>query len=627
MSGQPSGGRRRPRDWRAGEIEIEWTDASRRRRRVPPEVQAALRRAMRDEDPDIDRREPVLVAMRGQPLEAPAAVRLEDGAELGWVSRMPPDVPYGYHRLIDDAGERLLLVAPARCVPPPDAYIWGWALQLHALRSAGSWGIGDYADLGELAGWSAGLGAAALLVSPSWAANPGPDPDPSPYSPSTRRFHDPLFLRVEEVPGWDPRDIELSRAATAGRRLSAVPLIDRAAVRKLKLAALERIWAVSGGTHREASALAAFRAWAGPSLRTWATFVVLSERFGAGWQRWPAEFRDPASGEVAALAAAHAQRVAFHEWLQWLLDEQLRRAADALAIVNDLPIGFDPGGFDAWTWQAELARGASVGVPPDVFNTRGQDWSLPPFDPRRLRAADHRPLRETLRAALRHAGGLRVDHVMGLFRLWWVPAGHDPTDGGYVRYPADELLAVLAIESHRAGAFIIGEDLGTVEAGVRSELRRRGILSTRLVYFERGTPARYPRSSQAAITTHDLPTLAGCWTRRDLEDQAAAGIDPESAALEVLRRRVAAASGLSPDADLRAVVLGAHRALAASPAALVTATLEDALRLERRPNMPGTPRDRRQNWSVALPRTLEELREDPFVLQLVGILRRRPGPA
>ncbi|HEX2194990.1 MAG TPA: 4-alpha-glucanotransferase, partial [Candidatus Limnocylindria bacterium] len=287
----------------------------------------------------------------------------------------------------------------------------------------------------------------------------------------------------------------------------------------------------------------------------------------------------------------------------------------------DLPVGVDPDGADAWSWQDLLALDASVGAPPDRFNAAGQDWGLPPFVPDRLRAAGFEPFIQTLRAALRHAGGLRIDHVIGLFRLWLMPRGGDPAAGAYVRYPSHEMLAILVLEAHRAGVVVVGEDLGTVQPGDRRELRRRGILSYRLAYFERRPPARYPRTSLAAVTTHDLPTVAGTWLGTDLDVQRRAGLAPDASGLARLRRRLVRVAGVGADAPLKELVLKLHHALAASPAALVAATLEDAARAEERPNLPGTV-DQHPNWSVPLPTPLEELTGDQLVKRLAAALRR-----
>ncbi|MEO7294782.1 MAG: 4-alpha-glucanotransferase, partial [Candidatus Limnocylindria bacterium] len=489
------------------------------------------------------------------------------------------------------------------------------AIQLAATRSGNSWGIGDLADLRQLGAWSADVGAGFLAVGPLGAPNPGPVPEPSPYYPSTRRFGSPLYLCVEEIPGAEVLGGEL---ATVGRELNGERAINRAWVAERKMDALERIWAAA----TDRSAFEAWRSERGIAVERWATFVVLTERFGAGWRRWPEPFRDPASSAVRRFAVDAADRVAFHAWVQWCFDRQLAAASASLMRIADMPVGVDPGGFDAWDWQAQLAMGASIGAPPDRFNAAGQDWGLPPFTPHRLREAAYRPFIETIQAQLRHAGGLRIDHVLGLFRLWWIPSGHDPTRGAYVRSRTDELLEIVAVESHRAGAIVIGEDLGTVPAGVRRELRRRRLLSTRLALFERVPPARYPAQSFAGVTTHDLPTVAGTWTGSDLEDQASSGVTPDPDALALLRSRLARAAGVGVDAPLDEVVVSLHARVAASPSALVAATLEDALGVEERPNLPGTVAPARQNWSLALPVALEELGEHDQVRAVVEALRR-----
>jgi 4-alpha-glucanotransferase len=261
-----------------------------------------------------------------------------------------------------------------------------------------------------------------------------------------------------------------------------------------------------------------------------------------------------------------------------------------------------------------------MGAPPDLLALDGQDWGLPPFVPHRLRAAGYLPLRQTLRAVMRHAGGLRIDHVAGLFRGWWVPAGRPSAEGAYVRFPWDELLAVLALESVRAGAWVVGEDLGTIEAGVRDELSERAILGMRLVYFEDHPPTEYPWRAQAVITTHDLPTVAGLWSGSDLADQARAGITPDAEGMADLRRRLLAVTGLAPDAPARDVILAAHAALSAAPSAVICATVEDALAVEERVNLPGTVAPQRDNWSIALPQPIEELEQDPFAARLAATL-------
>jgi 4-alpha-glucanotransferase len=595
-----------------------FVDAYGERRTIAPEVRAAVLAAMglepREEPGGPD---PVAVVRRGSALPEPGVVVLEDGTGLGRLERLPRDVPFGYHDLVrDDGSRRMLITGPGRCVLPAGLRAWGWAVQLAATRSHRSWGIGDLGDLRALATWAADAGAGFLAVSPLGAPNPGPSPEPSPYYPSTRRFGNPLHLCVEALPGAEA----VADLAAVGRALNDEPLVDRPRAWALKLEALERLWTTPGAVDR--AGLDAWRAAAGPALDRWATFVVMSERFGPGWRSWPAALRDPSSAEVARVAREHADRVAFHAWIQRCFDRQLADASAPLRRIADLPVGVDPGGFDAWDWQAQLAAGASVGAPPDRFNHAGQDWALPPFIPHRLREARYGPFIATLRAHLRHAGGLRIDHVLGLFRLWWIPRGDGPARGAYVRYPTEELLEIIALESVRAGALVIGEDLGTVPAGVRRELHRRRLLSTRLALFERLPPARYPRQAVAGVTTHDLPTIAGAWSGSDLDDQAASGVPPDADGLALLRARLVAAAGVGADATLDGLVVALHRAVAASPSALVAATLEDALRVERRPNLPGTVAPQRDNWSLALPVRIEDLGVDLRVRALVGAMRR-----
>ncbi len=602
-------------------VEPTYVDAFQEQRTVAPDVLEAVLGAMGLAPGDVPAADDGVAIVRpGGPLPHSGEVRLEDGTALGRLDALPRDVPYGYHALTrDDGTDTFLITGPGRCPLPPDLREWGWAVQLSGMRSRQSWGIGDLGDLGRLARWSASRGAGFLAVSPLSAPNPSPDPEPSPYYPSTRRFLNPLHLDIAAVPGMPAVDA----LAAEGTDLMSSRLVRRAAVTRLKLEALERAWAARSG--RDA-AFDAWRAEQGDALERWARFCVLSERFGAGWQGWPVSFRDPARPAVAELAAQEADRVNFHAWVQWCLDRQLADASASIRRIADMPVGVDPGGFDAWDWQRRLALGASIGAPPDRFNTAGQDWGLPPFIPHRLREERFRPFIETIRAQLRHAGGLRIDHVLGLFRLWWVPRGHGPERGAYVRSPMNELLEIVALESERAGAVVIGEDLGTVPPGVRPELRRRRVLSTRLVLFEKVPPARYPRGVFAAVTPHDLPTIAGTVSGSDLGDQEAAGVPSSPASLALLRSRLEAAAGVGAGAGSRTLADSLHARLSAAPPALVAATLEDALSVEERVNLPGTVGAQRPNWSIALPLPLEELVEDAGVLATVRAMGNRPRP-
>ena len=601
-------------------VAAEYVDAFDRRRAITPAARAAVLAAMGlgpdEEPPDVPS---VALVPRGAPLPSGGDLELEDGTPLGSVDAMPSDAPYGYHRLgRDDGAEQLVITGPGRCHLPASLRAWGWAIQLAATRSRRSWGIGDLQDLGELGRWSAEAGAAFLAVGPLGAPNPGPHPEPSPYYPSTRRFGSPLHLAIEPIARLHPA-ADVGELAGPARLLNESRTIDRAAVTAAKIAALERIW--DAGISDRAG-FERWRAERGQALERWAVFSVLTERLGPGWQSWPEAYRSPTGAAVSAVAADASDRVAFHAWVQWCFDRQLAEASRAISRIADMPVGVDPGGFDAWDWQDQLALGASIGAPPDQFNTAGQDWGLPPFVPHRLRQAGYRPFVETIRAQLRHAGGLRIDHVLGLFRQWWVPRDAGAGDGAYVGQPTDELLEIVAIESHRARAVVVGEDLGTVPPGVRDELRRRRLLSTRLVLFERGAPARYPRQAMAAITTHDLPTVAGVLSGSDLVDQRAAGIEVDAESNELLRERLLSAAGLERAASVQRLSLALHSALAASPAALVAATLEDAIGAEERPNLPGTVAPRRDNWNQALPAPLEDLFGDERVAALIDALRR-----
>jgi 4-alpha-glucanotransferase len=421
------------------------------------------------------------------------------------------------------------------------------------------------------------------------------------------------------VPGAPSAADELEGLGALGRALNDERVIRRDAVRKLKLSALELLWDRWPGDH----GFDEFCRRGGDALEKFATFAALAEAYGDDWRAWPTSLRRPENGAVVREARHRRPRVDFHKWLQWLLERQLAKASRSVALVGDLAIGVNPLGFDAWLWQDVFASRVSIGAPPDDFNLGGQDWSLAAFDPWRLRAAGYEPFIAMLRSAFRHVGGLRFDHVMGLWRLFWIPEGATtPASGAYVRYPAKDLLAILALESVRAGAFVIGEDLGTVEKGVREEMARRDLLSYRLLCFEQSDPSAYPAGALAAVTNHDLPTLPGLW-RRD-GGPAASGPSPNEAFEEAVRERVRRITGLDVTADVADAVAATYRALAGAPSVLIAATLEDALGVSEQPNRPGSTEEV-PNWSLALPASLEEILEDPGPRRLARILRRRKG--
>ena len=592
---------------------------------------------------------PVAVARTGRqvtwrPAEGePATLVLETGQERPLPAELPGDLPPGWHRVQGRTGATTLVVAPGRCHLPAEleggGQAWGWAAQLYAVRSRASWGIGDLGDLAGLLAATAPLGAGFALLNPLHAAMPT---EPSPYNPSSRVFRNPLYLHIEDVPelaGLDPRDrARVEALARAGQTLLDKDRIDRPAVYRLKDEALRLAQAALGRAPGRRDGLAAYRA-ATPNLERFATFCALQHVHGQDWRTWPAAYRHPGRPEVGAFGEQHHLEVAYHAWLQWLLDEQLaavRPGWGQLGVVNDLAIGFAPDGFDAWSFQDELAAGMSVGAPPDPLGPRGQDWGLPAFVPDRLTAGGYAPFAQTIRAGMAHAAGLRIDHVMGLFRLFWIPEGAEPAQGTYVRYPADDLLGVLALESAAAQALVVGEDLGTVEPGVRERLAAEGVLSYRLAWFEHGPAdgrrraADYPRLALAATTTHDLPTVAGFFSGTDIDHMYDIGVatpgGPEQADQEAQREslcRLLEEEGLlAPDErSVPAIVAALYGFLARTPSMLVAATLEDAVEAHDRPNVPGTI-DQRPNWSLPLLVPLDDLAADPRVRRLAGILSK-----
>jgi 4-alpha-glucanotransferase len=548
------------------------------------------------------------------------AVELEDGSVLELDGRLPADLPLGYHdlRLRDGAGTRRLIVSPGRALLPDPSISWGWSAQVYSLWSAASWGVGDLGDLRTLARWSAEVGAGTILVNPMDAVTPLVPRETSPYYPTSRRFLDPLYLRIEDVPGADALDLH-DLAARARAATGSGP-IERDEVFACKLAALERIWELSPEAGYEPGFLALLDQ-RGAALRSFGVFCTLAERFGTGWSRWPERYSHPDREDVARFAGDEADRVRFHAWLQWLCDEQLARAGEAIPLLGDLPIGADPDGFDAWDWQDVLAEGVTVGAPPDELGPQGQNWTLPAFVPWKLRAARYEPFVEMLRLAMRHVGGLRIDHVLGLFRMFWIPPGGGAADGTYVRMPAAELLDILALESHRNGTFVVGEDLGTVEEGVREELDARDILRYQVWWFEEDPLAAWSPKALASVSTHDLPTVAGVWTGTDEHDLAAIGQAPDGSWHAGLRRRIAEATGLAPDAPAAEAVVGLHRHVASAPNRIVVTQLDDALAVPHRTNVPGTDRTvRADNWSRVLPVPVEELGEDPTVAAVVDAM-------
>jgi len=606
-------------------IDDEYHDALGKKHAVGAEVHAAILGAMgvapdAQAPPEAAGAVRVLAPGGSRALDGAVEIALEDGSARAAEGELPADLPPGYHRLLPRGGrgpETLLIVSPGACFLPDDLRTWGWAAQVYAARSRASWGIGDLADLARLGRWTRGLGGGVIMVNPLSAATPVEPVEPSPYYPSSRRYRNPLFLRVDEVPGFAALGPHAERLANAGRALNDARRIDRDAIFRLKMEALERLFTSFPGDP------AFDRYWAdeGQALTEFATYCALAERHGKDWRAWPAGFRRPDAADVRDFVTTDARRVRFHAWMQWLLDGQLAAAAREIGIVTDLPIGLDVAGADAWCWQDLLASSVSVGAPADEFNAAGQDWGLTPFVPWKLRAARYVPFIQTIRAQLRHAGGLRIDHVMGLFRLFWIPRALGAKGGTYVRTNADELLAIVALESQRARAFIVGEDLGTVEPGVRERLAEQRMLSYRLLYFEPKPPAKFPELALSSVTTHDLATVAGLWSGSDVADQRQIGMDPNEVGMKALRDKLAKEAGLEEDAAIDDAIEKTHRALAAAPSRILLATLDDALAVPERPNMPGTISEW-PNWSLALPKTLEQLEEADLPRRIAAALAR-----
>ena len=564
----------------------------------------------------------VKVIHQGQsfPLPAAAELQLEDGTIRPIHDRLPSDLPIGYHQLIppDRSSPVRLIVSPGRCHLPPGLRIWGWSAQVYAARSRQSWGMGDLADLRRLAQWSKDLGARMVLINPLLAAAPVLPQEASPYSPSSRRYLNPLYLRIEDLPGAARLGHDLQRLAMLGRALNEDRHIDRDRVFLLKQESLQLLWS----HFEEDPTFEQFRIVEGRPLHQFAIFCALAETYGSSWRQWPSAYRRADSRDVEQFAHTHADRIEFHTWLQWLLNQQFAQAANSVSLMQDLPVGFSPDGADAWIWQDLIAADMRIDAPPDLYNTEGQDWGLPPFIPHRLREARYEPFIQTIRAVLRHAGGLRIDHVMGLFRLWWVPQDQKAKDGAYVRYHAEDLLAIIAIESQRAGAIVVGEDLGTVEPGVREQLADHNILSYRLLWFEDIPPSQYPEKALAAVTTHDLPTLAGVWTGRDLDMQRGLGLNPDESANEQFREKIRHTSNLDTDADVTLAITSTFEQLAQAPSAIVMASMEAATVTHERPNMPAAG-GKYPNWSLALPIPLEDIESSEIPRRLATILNRR----
>ena len=594
---------------------------------------------------------------------------------------LPLPLSTGYHRFeLGGLGQEpeirarmRLIVAPNECYQPPalreGRRIWGPAVQLYGLRSQRNWGIGDFTDLKMLLDLAADAGAGIVGVNPLHALFPDQPGQFSPYSPSSRLFVNILYLDVAAIPDFRERDLDADPDFLASlRRLRECELVDYEAVSALKLAALDlayrhfRDYHLATATDR-GLAFRRFCAEAGDALASHALFEALQAHFRArdaavwGWPAWPPEYHDPHGPAVAAFARTHAVETDFYAYLQWQAELQLAGAGErsrglglGVGLYQDLAVGASPGGAETWASQDVYAGGAHAGAPPDDFNLHGQDWGLPPFVPHRLRDAAYAPFIATLRANMRHCGALRIDHVMNLTRLFWVPAGASAAEGAYVSYPLDDLLGILALESQRNRCLVIGEDLGTVPDGLRPRLKAMGVLSYRPLFFARDDngdfqpPAHFPDRALVCIGTHDLPTLRGFWLGHDLAARAALGLFPSEELrtsllaartrdrprlLQALAREHLLPEGMSTDPDTLPditfeLAVAVHRYLARSPAGVMAVQPEDVFGVIEQANLPGSINEH-PNWRRKLPLELERWRGDQRFGDLGEALRRERG--
>lgn len=579
---------------------------------------------------------------------------------------LPADLPLGYHRLEANTAQgevdATLIVSPD-FVGFPDALgerrTWGYAAQLYSLDSVESWGLGDLGDLSDLAVWAATQQYAGyVLVNPLHAAEPCPPIEASPYLPMSRRFVNPIYVRPELVAehgelGADARRRIRQAKSRLREKLRHNDLIEREPIWKAKIAALQMIFE-AGMRPARRMAFNDFLRREGRGLTQFATWSALVEEHGQDFHQWPAELRRPSSPEVAIFAEAHRERIEFYAWLQFVAAEQLQAAHTAarsagmrLGIVNDLAVGVSRRSAEAWTYGNLFADGIGVGAPPDPFNQLGQDWGQAPWRPDRLAELSYAPFRQMVAGALRYSGGLRVDHIMGLFRLWWIPDGGDPSEGAYVRYDHRAMVGILALEAHRADALVVGEDLGVVEPWVRDYLRDRGILGTSIEWFELDgderplPPESWREYCLASVTTHDLPPTAGYLAGDHIRIRHDLGLLAESFDVELrtdrehqnrivnsLRERGFLASD---ETDVEQIVLAMHRFLLATPSRVLCVALTDAVGDRRTQNQPGTSVEY-PNWRVPLsgpdgvPMGLEELFSNERSFRLATVMNGLSTP-
>lgn len=578
--------------------------------------------------------------------------RVVDGIELGEATfRVPPGLPLGYHRLRADWDGNThtvpLVITPAQ-VPLPERS-WGIMAQLYSARSAGSWGIGDITDLRTMVEWGAEQQAGFVLTNPMHAAEPTVPQEASPYLPTSRRFSHPIYLRVEDLPEYadlsaaDKDRVEALRQSILDDGRTA-DRIDRDVVWPTKIEALRIVHAQPRTAERE-EAYTQYRLEQEEGLIHFAWWMAMAEDMGSDWRLWPEELQGFHDDAVRAWAQDHHREVEFQMWLQWQLDEQLATCQAeaiergmAVGIMADLAVGVNQFGAETWANPELYARGATVGAPPDAYNQLGQNWAQPPMRPDKLAEQGYAPFRALVGTLLRHAGGLRIDHIMALFRLWWIPEGAEPTEGTYVYYDHEAMVGVLALEAQRVGATIVGEDLGTVEPYVRDYLRERGLLGTSILWWEKNhqgqplEPWYYRDAALSSVTTHDMPPTAGylemdhialrddldLFTRPVADELADERREQESFLRACIGHGFLPGDfdltpGLEPGAHVdqetfaahvdpraqREAVVALHRYLAATPSRMLCAALTDMVGDKRIQNQPGTSTER-PNWRIPL---------------------------
>jgi 4-alpha-glucanotransferase len=613
---------------------------------------------------------------------------LAEGRRVRRHLALPAGLPDGYHRVTvalgETAGTLALIVAPHTAYLPPemtdgsDGRLWGLSSQLYALRSARNWGIGDFSDLADLARGSSTRGARAIGLNPLHALFPDEPRHISPYSPSSRCFVNPLYLAIEAIPDFEDCAAARNRVAEPAFQAHiaaarAAGLVDHVAVAAAKFEILERLYVSFRERHLgddpgrpltlRGEAFRRFQDEGGEALADFTLFEALHEYFSGhfAWTDWPEPFRDPRSDAVRAFAAEHAVRIGFFQYLQWEADRQLGDAARlaeaagmSVGLYRDLAVGVDPFGAEAWGDQVLLMTGATLGAPPDVLNLSGQNWGLAAISPTALRERAYAPFIAALRANMRHAGALRIDHVMSLRQLYLIPRGASADAGTYVRYPFEDLLRIVALESQRNRCIVVGEDLGTVPEGFRERLVSANILSYRLLVFERRPdgsflpPEAYPPLAAASVGTHDVATLKGFWLGRDLawrdeldlypdEQRRVADRDDRARQRRLLLDALIKQGVLPPHLSAELLptddspiyrfelALAAHRYLGKSPARLMLVQLEDAMSEEEQVNLPGTI-DEHPNWRRKLPLSVAELLGDACFTELTNALNEvRPA--